>query len=701
MNLEPAGRLSDVDISLLNNPTWVTSFNQSTKELTVTGCGMSNFSLSFNLNKTATSSFAVLGDDGDNVKFAIEVLPPAPTIAFDANKTYLSTDEIEITGINNTKIFYTWGDAVIGKNYTHSADVATLMEYNGTGVPAQTGTLRTWAGYLLSGNTYVLSEVASQAFTVKKDIASCTVTLPTRATYTGDAYEPVVYETATSTSPLTLGTDYTVSYKKTDGETATDVGSMVDAGTYKITITGKGDFGGTKDITGFQIGQANLANAAISKLTVGNTDYTGDDIKIQYTGEAIHPTVVVTINYGLVTVDASEYTVSYGDNNTNVSGVDKWATVKVTSTGKNFTASTFASKDFKIVAAPVTITAANQTVTYNATQQAYSSATVDNANATLAIAYYTDEDDRARGSYALTGAPTNAGTYYVKVSQTNSNYTAEAQDATFTIDQLDIASAVITLDNTELDYNGTQQTVNATKVMVGDIEVPADNYEISGNVATAVGEHTITITAKTQDAQGAPFANNFKGSATTTFNIVRAAATVNFAAGQQYIIFYSADEDFNLPAGTTAYIITDVSNNTVVTKQVTYIKKGTPILIENATGQAITESTDADFNGNLLKYAPDPVDASGKEFVLYKDEFVKATGTIPGGKSYLEVNGTNAARSLSIAHGGSEVAGINDVTLDEDSENEQWYDLQGRKIEKPTKTGIYIVNGKKKVINIK
>lgn len=697
MDIQPSNLLTGVDISLQGSPSFVSSFDEKDKELTVTGCGKDDFALFF-VTKSAGANYVTLGD---TVIVAIEVLPPAPTIAFDANKTYLSTDEIEITGINNTTIFYTWGDAVIGKNYTHSADVATLMEYNGTGVPAQTGTLRTWAGYLLSGNTYVLSEVASQAFTVKKDIASCTVTLPTRATYTGDAYEPVVYETATSTSPLTLGTDYTVSYKKTDGETATDVGSMVDAGTYKITITGKGDFGGTKDITGFQIGQANLANAAISKLTVGNTDYTGDDIKIQYTGEAIHPTVVVTINYGLVTVDASEYTVSYGDNNTNVSGVDKWATVKVTSTGKNFTASTFASKDFKIVAAPVTITAANQTVTYNATQQAYSSATVDNANATLAIAYYTNEDDRARGSYALTGAPTNAGTYYVKVSQTNSNYTAEAQDATFTIDQLDIASAVITLDNTELDYNGTQQTVNVTKVMVGDIEVPADNYEISENVATAVGEHTITITAKTQDAQGAPFANNFKGSATTTFNIVRAAATVNFAAGQQYIIFYSADEDFNLPAGTTAYIITDVSNNTVVTKQVTYIKKGTPILIENATGQAITESTDADFNGNLLKYAPDPVDASGKEFVLYKDEFVKATGTIPGGKSYLEVNGTNAARSLSIAHGGSEVAGINDVTLDEDSENEQWYDLQGRKIEKPTKTGIYIVNGKKKVINIK
>ena len=31
----------------------------------------------------------------------------------------------------------------------------------------------------------------------------------------------------------------------------------------------------------------------------------------------------------------------------------------------------------------------------------------------------------------------------------------------------------------------------------------------------------------------------------------------------------------------------------------------------------------------------------------------------------------------------------------------QWHDLQGRRIEKPTKTGLYILNGKKTVINNK
>ena len=45
-------------------------------------------------------------------------------------------------------------------------------------------------------------------------------------------------------------------------------------------------------------------------------------------------------------------------------------------------------------------------------------------------------------------------------------------------------------------------------------------------------------------------------------------------------------------------------------------------------------------------------------------------------------------------------SGIDSVVLDE-SEDVQWYDLQGRKINKPTKKGLYIMNGKKKVYNNK
>ena len=151
----------------------------------------------------------------------------------------------------------------------------------------------------------------------------------------------------------------------------------------------------------------------------------------------------------------------------------------------------------------------------------------------------------------------------------------------------------------------------------------------------------------------------------------------------------------------TAYIVTGVTGNQVIIKKVSYLRIGEPLLLEKTDGSTIEKDTNDDFNNNLLKYADDPVNVSGKEYVLYKNEFVKASVEIPAGKCYLDLNGPAVARSLSIAHGDDEAAGINGVTLDEESGDERWYDLQGRRIEKPTKKGLYILNGKKTVINIK
>ena len=514
------------------------------------------------------------------------IIPPTPTIAFDHTKTYLNTDKIEISidetyatssvtaGITNT-IYYSWDENPV-----------TGTEYSEGGVAAQTGTLTAWVSATKSGATYE-SEKTTQAFTVKKDIASCTVTLPENTTYTGAAFVPVVAPNGTTTT-LTEGTDYTVSYQKVAGETATDVESMIDAGTYKITITGKGNYGGTKEISEFQIAQARLEDAAISKLIVGDKEYTSEVdkvIEIPYTGEAIQPEVVVIFNDGTVTVDASEYTVSYG-NNTEVS-TTTLASVTVTSTGKNFITGTSTSQEFKIVPASVTISAEAQTVTYNAEQQAYTGASVDNENVTLGIAYYTSEEDRTNALNALTGAPTDAGTYYVSVTlneESQQRYTAEPANVTFTIAQLDISEAVITLDNEELTYNGEEQSVTVEKVMVGDIEVAAEYYEVSGNSGTEARNYTLTVTAKLKNSDGSDFKNNFTRSAEKAWKInhrTASAEELGFKSETQTAsTYYNSDEDFNLPEGYVGYIITGINGNSVTTQRVSYIPKGVAVLVE-------------------------------------------------------------------------------------------------------------------------
>ena len=531
-----------------------------------------------------------------------------------------------------------------------------------------------------------------------RSIAETNVNLDATVTYvyTGGEHEPEPVVKYGDTE-LTLNTDYTVSYSNNINAAASTAENAP-----TVIITGKGNFDeNTTTKVKFTIGQADLATAAISKISFGGTDYTVGDaaIEIPYTGEAIHPTVKeVKYNDGTVTLDASEYTVSWGANNTELSGESEsdWAEVIITSTGKNFTAGTSTSLKFKIVAANVTITADDQTETYNGSAQAYTSAKVSNENVTLAIAYYATEDDRTKGSNALTGAPTDAGTYYIKVTQTNSNYTAEPANATFTIEQFDISSAVITLSNKELTYTGEEQTVSVTKVMVGELEVPNDCYLVYDCTGTEAGTYTLTVTAI---PNGDAFKNNFTGYATTTFTIKDRTAEINFGSGLTYMTYYKADEDCLIPDGVSAYIITGVGEMTVTVKKVSYLKADTPLLLEKTSGSTIEKDPDESFDGNKLVYADADVATTGNEFVLYKNEFVKATGTITQGKCYLNLAGAAPSRGMyGIDNDGSTV--IDNIQSD-NLQSDNWYDLQGCRIQKPMKAGLYIKNGKKVVVNNK
>ena len=532
-----------------------------------------------------------------------------------------------------------------------------------------------------------------------RSIKETTINLDATATYAYTGWEhkpePVVKYGDTE---LVKDQDYTLSYSNNINAAASTAENAP-----TVTITGKGNFDeNTTESRTFTINQADLAEAAISKIAFGGKDYTvgGEAIEIEYTGEAIHPTVEeVKYNDGTVTLDASEYTVSWGEHNTELSSGTESAQVIITSTGKNFTAGTSTSLNFKIVAANVEITAPDQTVVYNGNKQAYTKATVNNENAKLSITYYATAEDRTNGTNALAEAPTNADTYYIKVTQTDGHYTADPKDATFTIEQLSINGATITLNKTVLTYNETEQTVEVTEVKVGEIVVPATSYEVSGNVQTLAGEHTVTVTAK---PNGDAFKNNFKGSATTTFTIKDRTAEINFASGLSYMTYYKSDENFLIPDGVTAYIITGVGETTVTVKKMTYLKANTPLLLEKTDGSTIEKDPNESFDENKLVYANADVATTGNEYVLYKNEFVKATKTITQGKCYLNLTGAAPSRGMyGIDNDGS--TAINSASLNDNEEmiNDNWYDLQGRRITKPTKAGLYIVNGKKVVVNNK
>lgn len=669
---------------------------------------------------------AVAAEDNFTIAYSNNTNVSSATVRGTVTLTALATSECFTEGTTKTAEFQIIPKSIEGVTVTLSGDgfdsETNSFVYNGQ-LQKPTVTVKDGERLLYLDTDYTLTNdggtnageytvtvtgtenyynTANKTYTITpKSIAGVTVNLDPAVTYVydGDEQKPVP-EVKDGETPLTKDVDYTVSYSNNiNAAAATGENAPT------VTITGKGNYDENTTVQAvFAIGQANLAEAAISKISFGGQDYAvgGATIEIEYTGEAIHPTVEeVKFNDGTVTLDASEYTVSWGDKNTELSGADEsnWAKVIITSTGKNFTTGTSTSLNFKIVAANVEITAPDQTVVYNGNKQAYTKATVNNENAKLSITYYATAEDRTNGTNALAEAPTNADTYYIRVTQTDGHYTADPKDATFTIEQLSINGATITLNKTVLTYNETEQTVEVTEVKVGEIVVPATSYEVSGNVQTLAGEHTVTVTAK---PNGDAFKNNFKGSATTTFTIKDRTAEINFASGLSYMTYYKSDENCLIPDGVTAYIITGVGETTVTVKKMTYLKANTPLLLEKTDGSTIEKDPNESFDENKLVYANADVATTGNEYVLYKNEFVKATGTISGDHCYLLITNNAPTRGFySIGDGNDGSTAIEGIELENEEVRDEWYDLQGRRIAKPTKAGLYIKNGKKMVINNK
>lgn len=90
------------------------------------------------------------------------------------------------------------------------------------------------------------------------------------------------------------------------------------------------------------------------------------------------------------------------------------------------------------------------------------------------------------GEYDITGTA-DAGA--------NPNYNVTFAKGTFTIKPKSIQSATVMLGK-GLAANGAEQTQTVEKVLLGDKEIPADSYTVTGNTATAHGIYTLTITAK-------------------------------------------------------------------------------------------------------------------------------------------------------------------------------------------------------------
>lgn len=263
----------------------------------------------------------------------------------------------------------------------------------------------------------------------------------------------------------------------------------------------------------------------------------------------------------------------------------------------------------------------------------------------------------------------------------------------------------VTIDKTSMEYTGEVQTVTITSVKAGDLVLGANDYTVTinneavtGNIqATAVDDYIVAVTGQ----------GNFTGTKSASFSIVnRTLADNEVTFHNNWATFYSADGDVMLPENKTigAFVATSIGEGVVNVSQISYIPEGVAVLLNNATETVTTEAFDVENGVNLLQHASEDVEVSGINgtvYGLYNGSMMRVSGTIPAGKNYL-LDSTitpQGAPLLTIVFD-ENTTGISQIE-NEETRNDNYYDLMGRKIQKPSNKGLYIQKGRVVVVNNK
>ncbi|MDE7083175.1 MAG: hypothetical protein K2O89_05680, partial [Clostridia bacterium] len=443
----------------------------------------------------------------------------------------------------------------------------------------------------------------SASFTISaRNISNATVAAIAAQSYTGAAKTPVPTVTDLSKT-LTRDTDYTLSYS-----------NNVAVGTAKITITGKGNYTGTKEVS-FSITARNISSATVAAIGA-----------YYYDGAAKEPTPAVT-DGGSALVEGVDFTYSYRDN------IDVGtATLILTGMG-NYTG----TKEVSFSIQPPTISIANVTIsqdtyTYDGTAKEPRVTLVQIGSLTLR------EGVDFTVSYS---SNTNAGTAKVVITGIG-DYTG-TKEVNFTINPADISYATVSGLQIEYTYTGTAVEPPITITLDGKTLTKNTDYLIVYSNNLNVGKATISITGS----------RNYTGTLTDGFTIIRAdlstATVTGIDATHEYTgsaITYELSLNWNgilLDEGTD-YTVTYADNTELGTATVTITGLGnftgtvtkTFVIVAadissatvtgiNAsygyTGSAIEPPLTVELNGRTLN--------SGTDYtVIYTDNVNKGTATV-------------------------------------------------------------------------
>jgi len=155
----------------------------------------------------------------------------------------------------------------------------------------------------------------------------------------------------------------------------------------------------------------------------------------------------------------------------------------------------------------------------------------------------------------------------------------------------------------------------------------------------------------------------------------------------------------SLPSGVKAYIVTASDGDEATLTEVASVKANTPVLLNGPAGSCTLTiiDTPAEPTGNLLEISTANVSDNGCYVLAERNEkvgfYLWEGGSLGAGRVILPASAVSGVREFIGIGGGSD--GIN-MVQGEGLKVQDYYDLSGRRVVKPTK-GLYIVNGKKVV----
>ena len=493
--------------------TYSGNVNAGTDTATVTIKGTGNFTgtltKKFTINPRGISN-ATFGTIGAQTYTGSQIQPtptitdntvsPAKTLVNDTDFTFSYSDNINvgsatitITGKGNYTGTKSTTFTISGKSLS-GATIGALdsFVYNGSehkptatvtldGVTLSSGTDFTfvYSDNVNAGTATVIvkgkgnySGEKSANFTINpRNISNATAAAIADQSYTGSAKTPLPTLTDLLRT-LTKDTDYTLEYA-----------DNINVGTAKITVTGNGNYNGTKEVT-FIIIARSISGVTVSAIS----PYT-------YDGTAKEPKPTVTDGSNTLT-GGVDYTLSYRDN-VNVGT----ATLILTGMG-NYTGTKevgFSIQPPSLDGATVTLSETSFTYDGTAKEPRVTSVEVDGVTLRAGTDYtvsYTNNINAGTAKVVITGAGDYVGT----------------TEVTFTISPADIANASVSGLQITYTYTGAAISPEITVTFGGNTLVKNADYLVSYSDNTDVGTATVTVTGS----------RNFTGTLTDNFTIIRA-----------------------------------------------------------------------------------------------------------------------------------------------------------------------------------